>query len=309
MRHRSPTDAGLETFRESAMAVLTFTEPKTTTSVGARQPTYDELIAKPSPAAVDQLQDISETLPAMAALHAASLLERQPSMPHSTDIPLPPGQQRVVLPTAAIQLASGIADRTSPRNGFAPKSLSMQHFAAILHAASTGYPSHLLPTHDRPMGTVAYCLVLRVDGVAFGAYRHLPEENALVPAGTPEALRHLLTEARLNLLTRLALNEAGMALIPVGNYESGVQSHGDRWYRMQNIEAGIMAHRATLAATAAGLTARIFSDGTTDPVDDALSLASTPNQSLSMLLVGHHRLNPMLTGADRNNGVTGRPAK
>lgn len=35
-------------------------------------------------------------------------------------------------------------------------------------------------------------------------------------------------------------------------------------------------------------------DGTRDTVDDALGLAGTPNQSLSMLLVGHRRLNPVL---------------
>jgi SagB-type dehydrogenase family enzyme len=134
---------------------------------------------------------------------------------------------------------------------------------------------------------------LRVDGIAPGAYRYLPTENALVPVSTSQAAQRILTETRLHVLTRLALNEAGMALVPVGNYESGIRAYGDRWYRMQNIEAGIMMHRATLAATAVDLTARITSDAD-DTADDALGLTGTPNQSLSMLLVGHRRPSTIL---------------
>jgi SagB-type dehydrogenase family enzyme len=290
---------GLDTFRESVMAVLTVTGPGATTPVGSRLPTYDELLAKPVAVAAHQPRDITEALPATAALHASSLSQPrlpQPRTPEPfrVDIPLSPGRTRVPLPAAAVRLVDGIADRASPPNGFAPQPVSLHHLAAVLNAAGTGYPSHLLPECDQLLGTFPYCLPLRVEGIAPGAYRYLPAENTVVPVGTPEALRRVLTEARLNVMTRLALNEAGMALIPVGNYESGVRAHGDRWYRMQNIETGMMVHRATLAATAAGLTARIFSDGTRDTVDDALGLAGTPNQSLSMLLVGHRRLNPML---------------
>jgi SagB-type dehydrogenase family enzyme len=290
---------GLDTFRESTMAVLTLTGPGTATSVGSRLPSYDELLAEPVAVAAHQPRDITEELPATAALHASSLPQprlpqpRTPE-PYSVDIPLPPGQARVALPDAAVRLADGIADRASPPSGFAPTPVSLHHLAAVLDAVATGYPGHRHPGRDQPLGTVPYCLLLRVEGITPGAYRYLPAENAVLPVGTPEALRRVLTEARLDVLTRLALNEAGMALIPVGNYESGMRAHGDRWYRMQNIETGIMVHRATLAATAVGLTARIFSDGTTDTVDNALGLAGTPNQSLSMLLVGHRRLNPML---------------
>ncbi|MGH3974888.1 MAG: SagB family peptide dehydrogenase [Pseudonocardiaceae bacterium] len=290
---------GLDTFRESVMAVLTLTGPGATTPADSRLPAYDELAVKPVTGAAHQPRDITEVLPATAALHASSLSQarlpqaRTPE-PYSVDIPLSPGQVRVPLPAAEVRLVDGIPDRASPPNGFAAESLSPHHLAAVLDATSTSHPGHRYPGGDQPVGTVPYCLLLRVNGIAPGAYRYLPAENALIPAGTPEALRRVLTDARLNVLTRLALNEAGVALIPVGNYESGVRTHGDRWYRMQNIEAGVMVHRATLAATAIGLTARIFSDGTRDTVDDALGLAGTPNQSLSMLLVGHRRLSPML---------------
>ncbi|MGH3826866.1 MAG: SagB family peptide dehydrogenase [Pseudonocardiaceae bacterium] len=287
---------GLETFRESVMAVLTLTGPATTTSPGSRLPSYDELAAEPVAAPAHQPRDITEVLPVTAALHAASMSQPQMSPPrvlepHDLDIPLPPGQPRVPLPAAAVRLADGIAERASAPGGFVTQPLRLHHVAAVLDAASA---SHRLPGRGCPLGTILYCLLLRVEGIAPGAYRYLPDEHAVVPAGTPELLRRVLDEAHRSVLTRLALNEAGMALIPVGNYQSGVRAHGDRWYRLQHIAAGIMIHRATLAAAAVGLSARIFSDGTTDTVEEALGLAGTPNQSLSMLLVGHRRLSPLL---------------
>jgi SagB-type dehydrogenase family enzyme len=282
----------LDPFRESVMAVLTLTRPGATIPAISRLPSYDELVAEPVAVAAHEPRDITEALPATAALHTSSLLQRRMPEPYSVDIQLPPGQARVALPAAKVRLVDGIADRTSPPNGFATESLSPRHLAAVLDAASAGHTGHRHQGGDQPVCTVPYCLLLRVNGIAPGAYRYLPAENALIPVGAPEALHRVLTEAAPNILTRLALNEAGIALIPVGNYESGVRAHGDRWYRMQNIDAGIMVHRATLAATAIGLVARIFSDGTRDTVDDALGLVGTPNQSLSMLLVGHRRLSP-----------------
>ncbi|WP_447007179.1 hypothetical protein ACRAKI_12215 [Saccharothrix isguenensis] len=74
---------------------------------------------------------------------------------------------------------------------------------------------------------------------------------------------------------------------------------------MQNIDAGIMVHRATPAATAIGLIPRIFSDGTRDTVDNALGLAGAPDQSLSMLLVGHRR--PKATQLDCTPGAPPPP--
>jgi SagB-type dehydrogenase family enzyme len=285
---------GLETFRESAVAVLTFADLDTATLAGSRSPSYEELVTEPIAVPAHQLPDITEVLPMIAALHMSSLPQAGTPEPYRADIPLPPGQARVPLPAVEVRLASGIGDRISPPNGFAPQPLSLHHLAAVLTAAGAGYPGDLLPGCDQPVGTFLYCLLLRIDGIAPGAYRYLPAENALVPVGTSPALQRVLNEARLDMLTRFALNEAGMALVPVGNYELGIRAHGDRWYRMQNIEAGIMVHRATLAGTAVGLTARIFSEGSRDTVDDVLGLADTPNQSLSMLLVGHRRLSPML---------------
>ncbi|MGV9387299.1 hypothetical protein ACWDRB_66825 [Nonomuraea sp. NPDC003707] len=44
---------------------------------------------------------------------------------------------------------------------------------------------------------------------------------------------------------------------PAGNYIHGFEVYGDRWYRMQNIEAGIIAQRLVLAAASLDLASRI----------------------------------------------------
>ncbi|MFD0473631.1 nitroreductase family protein [Nonomuraea thailandensis] len=84
----------------------------------------------------------------------------------------------------------------------------------------------------------------------------------------------------------MALRGAAAVLIPVGDPVAGARTFGDRWYRMQQMEAGLIAQRATLAATALGLAARIHSDGANETTDEALGLAGTPLRSLSFLAMG-----------------------
>jgi hypothetical protein len=45
-------------------------------------------------------------------------------------------------------------------------------------------------------------------------------------------------------------------LFPIANYQSGFAAYGDRWYRMQNMEAGMIAQRLYLAAAALNLGCR-----------------------------------------------------
>lgn len=64
---------------------------------------------------------------------------------------------------------------------------------------------------------------------------------------------------------------------------------GDLWYRLQQAEAGLVVHRAALAAAALGLAARIHSDGTNPATDTALGLGTGPWRSLSFLPIGTPR--------------------
>jgi SagB-type dehydrogenase family enzyme len=101
--------------------------------------------------------------------------------------------------------------------------------------------------------TLLYCVVYRVQGVPAGIYRYQPEKHALelVRAGLhPYELYQILRMPNFNLFY-MSVN-----LFPVGNYKSGFQAYGDRWYRMQNMEAGIIAQRLYLAAAALKLGCR-----------------------------------------------------
>ncbi|MCO6006992.1 hypothetical protein NE236_18555 [Actinoallomurus purpureus] len=62
---------------------------------------------------------------------------------------------------------------------------------------------------------------------------------------------------------------------------AGTGRFGDAWYRLQQIETGLVIHRATLAATALGATVRIHSEATSPATDTALGLTGTPWRSLS----------------------------
>jgi SagB-type dehydrogenase family enzyme len=101
--------------------------------------------------------------------------------------------------------------------------------------------------------TLLYCAVHRVQGIPTGIYIYQPErhELELVRAGKhPYEIYQALSVPNLNLFYM------SVSLFPVGNYKSGFQIYGDRWYRMQNMEAGIIAQRLYLAAAALKLGCR-----------------------------------------------------
>jgi hypothetical protein len=142
---------------------------------------------------------------------------------------------------------------------------------------------------------IPYVLVQRVAGIIPGAYRYQPDTHALIPVGGSHAVA-AVTQGPLQPNTRHALPDAAAVVLPVGDPLTGTHRLGDRWYRIQQIEAGLMVHRATLAATAHGLAARIHSDGTNDTTDTTLGLHTTSLRSLSFVLLGHPRPGPALPG-------------
>jgi hypothetical protein len=162
--------------------------------------------------------------------------------------------------------------------------------APILAAA--GYPGD--PPHG-PQATALYVLARRVTGLAPGLYRYRADGHALLKAAGPQALTDI-AGGPLRANTRAALRTAAAVLIPAGDPLAGAARFGDLWYRLQQAEAGLVMHRATLTATALGLTARIHSDGTNPATDIALGLTTTPWRSLSFVLIGFPRTSrPTLT--------------
>ncbi|MFI9813825.1 SagB family peptide dehydrogenase [Saccharothrix variisporea] len=269
---------GLDPTREGVLGAFTC---GTATTAGPPPGQTAAAEERPPPSVVDRL-------PLLTALHAAGagpqpgVVPPPPPAPHGPVVRLPA--------PSPVRLTDGLALRGSPDNGFLPRPMAADTLAAILAHCAAGYPGDLPGSTDAPVTVTPYVLVRRVTGIPAGAYRY--HRGTLVPTGGTGDLRG----ARLRPNTVLALPEAAAVVVPVGDQATGHTCFGDRWYRLQQAEAGLVVHRATLAATAAGLTARLHSDGTSPVTDAALGLAG-PLRSLSFLLLGTARPGSTVTAA------------
>jgi SagB-type dehydrogenase family enzyme len=267
---------GLDPTREGVLAVFTCTSGAGVTASPAAPPRTPAIGEhRPPPTVVDRL-------PHLAALHAAAATTYPGALPALP--PAPPGPVVRLPVPRALCLADGLPLRASPEAGFLPRQITARDLAAILAHSSAGYPSDLPGSHEAPVTVRPYVLVRRVAGVPAGAYRYDRETGGLIATGGTNRVE----AGPLRRNTRMALPEAAAILVPAGDQTTGSTTFGDRWYRLQQAEAGLVVHRAALAAAAAGLAARVHSDGTNTTTDAAVGL-SGPLHSLSFLLVGQPR--------------------
>lgn len=285
---------GLEPDAEATLAILGLRRRHTPDDPAG--PTLAELTARPASEPTPPAPPVTRSLPLLAALHSASG-RHQPPTNHTpiaasrtrtrtrarTERP----NGRVRLPARhGIRLVEGIAERASTQHGFAATQLQPDSVADVLASATIGYPGDLPGAQLGPASITMY-LVARKSGITPGAYRYEATSHTLIRVGNAVTVRG--SEPTLQPNTRVALPEAAAILLPVGDPLQGIPSFGDRWYRMQQIEAGLVVHRATLAATALGMATRIHSDGTNATTNATLGLGGTSLESLSFLLLGGPR--------------------
>jgi hypothetical protein len=291
---------GLEPDAEATLAILGLRGRHTEDDPA--EPTLGELLARPPSRDAQPAPAVTRSLPLLAALHSAS----GGSSPNShTDMTVSrtpteqPSAHRVRLPPVqGVRLVDGVAERASTHHGFAATQLEPESVAEVLASAADGYPGDLAGTRLGPVSVTIYLVACR-SGIIAGAYRYQPTSHALIRIGDATAVASH-REPMLQPNTRVALPEAAAILIPVGNPLQGISSFGDRWYRMQQMEAGLVVHRATLAATALGVATRIHSDGTNATTNAALGLRDSSLESLSFLLLGKPRPGATLhTGSGR----------
>ncbi|MFI7453446.1 hypothetical protein ACIBQX_38565 [Nonomuraea sp. NPDC049714] len=258
-------------------------------------PSARELIAGQAAETVDPPPSVTASLPYLAALHTAATVPGggagtggSPSQGPARPVgPGPPGgdDPSVRLPEPVpVRLRAGIGHRRSAPAGFEPAPIPSDVFAGILAAGAGGYPGDLEGTPEGPVTCALYAWALRVDGVPPGGYRYDPGSRRLGVAVPWQGLDEIA--GRVRPLTALALREAAAVILPVGDPLEGVARFGDMWCRLQMIESGVLVHRATLAATALGLAARIHSDVCGEATDTTLGLRGAGRRSLSALLVG-----------------------
>lgn len=276
---------GLDGARESALAVLTLALHPGSPGPPAASPTVGELTARP---VAGESTPLPKAMPdgLAAALHRACSSPSPAGSPEPAAGALRPRPQAgrafpAPEPMAGVRPDAGAARRTSPLAGYRPVPLRGAALGAVLAAAAEGYPADLPGAAAGPAVTALCLLAFRVEGLPRGAYWY-DRATLRELAGRVDDV----AGGRLLANTRAALRGAAAALVPVGDPVAGAHLFGDRWYRMQQMEAGLVTQRATTAATALGLAARIHSDGANETTDEVLGLAGTPLRSLSFLVLG-----------------------
>jgi SagB-type dehydrogenase family enzyme len=200
--------------------------------------------------------------------------------PIALEPPLPVPADRIGLPEPKLPtLSAGTTRRRTLDGRFGVDATALGDLAAVLHAAFA-WPETL----SRHL--VALCAVHRVDGLRPGLYHYRPATHDLL----------LLRQADL----RVAMSPpdpgnarflgdhhgAGAALVPLGDYERGLAAAGDRWFQMQNVPAGMVIQRATLAGAALGLDCRIVCAFDVDHLAAVLGLQGGPLRPLCQILIG-----------------------
>lgn len=200
-----------------------------------------------------------------------------------SDEPLPvpafstdPGAKKAGLPRR-------IMSRHTAADGFEAVSIPLPRIMEILEAAAEEIPSDIRGGYGSEFATLdLYCVANRVDGLepacykrsavtgVLGKVRETVDTRTLFPSGGDGELAHF---------------QAACALLIVGDYEHGYRMHGDRWYRMLNLRAGILAQRIGLEATGAGLGSMLRCDYQVK-VADRLIHASPGRTVLVAVLVG-----------------------
>jgi len=205
-----------------------------------------------------------------------------------------PGAVRAGLPRR-------IMARHTAREGFEPISVPLQRILEILDAAAAPIPGDVRAGRGEAGAGVAgstraaggataaldlYCLAHRVDGLESACHRRNPVTGELSPVTQATGAAAALFPAGSG--GELAQFQAAGALLIAGDYESGYRAYGDRWYRMLNLYAGILAQRIGLAAAAAGLGSSLRCDYRVKSADRLIH-ASPGRTVLLVALLGVER--------------------
>ncbi|HKR50824.1 MAG TPA: SagB family peptide dehydrogenase [Pseudonocardiaceae bacterium] len=272
---------GLDPAYESVYAVVTFgpTPLADPAPAGA-----DGLASQPTPPHPDSIG----LYPLPAKLHQVAMQQGggpwpkgdRPS-PVPADAPVP--IRSVPLPAAPLDLLDGLERRRSSKGYFRPGTLSRHQLSALLSGSMRGYLSDLGDDDDSTIRhTMLFGAVHDVEGVDSGVYYYDPVRHALeqVRAGDVSAeLQAAMTSMMFNL------HQINLCFFPVAHYEPRLAAYGDRWYRVQNMEAGIIVQRLYLAAATLGLGCHTQMGFHVDAVNTLLGLGETPLTSLIHVLI------------------------
>ncbi|MEY8039870.1 SagB family peptide dehydrogenase [Saccharopolyspora cebuensis] len=283
----------LDPMRESVYAAITIDEAPGR-GPGPLRPLRDGTAeaSRTGTASKSEREWTLDAQPLQARVHRAARLpdatevRSAPAVPDHGTAPGP----TVALPERAVDLLAGLHERRSSMGYFAPAELPAEPVSALLAAAAEGYRNDLADESGASLRhTALYCAVNRVSGVAPGVYRYRPGWS-----GGPglERVRtgDIGAELQDSLLIKLFnMDHTGLCVYPVGHYGAGFDVHGDRWFRIQNMEAGIAVQRLYLAAASLGLRCHASLGYDVQRTHRLLGLDGTGLSSLIQVMIGSGR--------------------
>lgn len=272
---------GLDPGYESVYAVITLAQAPAVDPVPAGA---DGVIGRP---AAPHPRSIG-LYPLPAKLHQIAMQQGGGPWPKGDSVPpvlagAPRSIRSVPLPAASLDLLEGLDRRRSSKGYFSPGTLSRHQLSALLSGSMRGYLSDLADDDESVIRhTGLFCAVHAVHGVESGVYYYDPARHALeqVRAGEVSAeLQAAVTSRMFNLF------QVNLCFFPVADYEPRLAAYGDRWYRVQNMEAGIIVQRLYLAAAALGLGCHTQLGFHVDAINELLGLGESPLTSLIQVLI------------------------
>jgi SagB-type dehydrogenase family enzyme len=277
---------GLEPADESVYAVITLADAAAADPAPADA---DEPVPAPEPAQPHP-QSIG-MYPLPAKLHEVSMQQGGGPWPLRDSLPpvladAPASVRSLPLPTASLNLLEGLPRRRSSRGLFSPGPLTCHQLATLLAGVMQGYSSDIGSDESPIRHTMLFCVIHDTDDVDPGVYYYEPARHTLeqVRAGDVRAeLQATVTSWMFNLF------QVNLCLFPVAHYEPRLSIYGDRWYRVQNMEAGIIVQRLYLAAAALRLGCHTQLGFHVDAVNTLLGLQESPLTSLIQVLIAPER--------------------
>lgn len=246
---------GLDTLYESVYAIITPDIHLKERSLTETSSALDLIERLPAPEGIPiELGRSLAQYSALEALHHASCLKTFEALETRSFVASspPPTLTSQILSQAGpmLDLFQSLYSRRTTFGHFQSGKVSKHQFVSLLLASTHEYPDDL---GDQSIGLqhiLLYCVVNAIDGLSPGIYCYHPQWKTLDMLCRAD-MRPELQAALLGPSHNMW--QANICFFPVGNYEQGFQVYGDRWYRIQNMQAGIVVQRLALGVTALGL--------------------------------------------------------
>lgn len=245
---------GLDPLHESVYAVIALDQQRPQQSICTRQQTSKPAVINASGA--PKLPSIARW-PLAEAVHRAACIETREQFREQRCLPpllAPISGTRYALPPMKQEI--DILERYQQRHSarpFLPKPISAYHLGLLCRLSLAGYQNDVDGESTTLQHTLLYCVVNRVEGIPPGIYAYDPHKHTCELVVVGDMCQELQAVQRVKMPN---MQDCSVCFFAVGNYATGFQHYGDRWYRMQNMEAGILVQRLYLVAAALQLGCR-----------------------------------------------------